>query len=85
MKRIAVLAPFPNVPVHVVDAEIVGGLAARFVRIELIAVARIDFEPSIFLQPGGLISKTISRFGTCATSVLPFRLCRETIDFVLKV
>ena len=78
------LTPFTRIPVHVVETEIVGGLAARFVRIELVAVARIGFEPSIFLQQGGLISETISCFGTCATSVLPFRIYRDTIDFILK-
>ena len=69
-----VATPFPDVPVHVVQAESIREFLTDSVGVLLANVISILVEPCVLLQLIGCIAKAVSRFSSSPASVFPLRL-----------
>jgi hypothetical protein len=72
---VAVAAPLPDVPMHVVQTPRIGGLQSHEMGIPLPGAGCSGIEPGILSEDAGIAMERAARAG--ATAVLPLGFCRQ--------
>src|SRR5262249_45992852 len=78
---VLVLAPFPDVPVHVKKSQIVRPERSHWMGLE----QRVCYKPSILVEQILWLAKEKHGFRPCSTGILPFRFGRQTIPRPVQI